>query len=79
MSWRAECCEGSLLGVERPFKDSRHKKANGTYLDTEVMTCESCAEPITDTFALGHIHKNLGEYYRIMSTSTRQVPEESDK
>lgn len=32
-------------------------------MDTVVMTCESWAEPMTDTLAFGHIHKNRGEYW----------------
>ena len=33
-----------------------------THLETLAMTLESCWEPMTDTFALGHIQRKRGEY-----------------
>lgn len=39
------------------------KKREKTHLETDVMTCESCALPMTEIFAFGHIQRKRGEYY----------------
>lgn len=50
-------------GEEKGAKDRMDDSvSDGTYRDTVVMTWESCCEPMTDTFAFGHIHRKRGEY-----------------
>lgn len=60
-SLRLACCEGSLR-LQCPSIHSLTPTKTSTYFDTWDITCDSCPDPITDTFADGHIHKKRGEY-----------------
>lgn len=54
--------EGGGEGLAREERGERGAGSGGAYLETVAMTSCSWSPPMTETRALGHIHRKRGSY-----------------